>query len=148
MGWWCLFKFSPTNSVKESKCLEIWKQQIHSGSHKFHIFLIWSINCVDVIYRMRELPCSEFPNSPLQQPSTLNFQYSKRLQNPFPLNWLPCKRAAKLTVFPESGFRKIMRIWLAAPKHSRCIHDTLHLRCKDCKVHFLWFDYPAKEQQS
>jgi hypothetical protein len=84
----------------------------------------------------------------LQQPSTLNFQYSKRLQNPFPLIWLPCKRAAKLTVFPESGFRKIMRIWLAAPKHSRCIHDTLHLRCKDCKVHFLWFDYPAKEQQS
>jgi hypothetical protein len=35
----------------------------------------------------------------LQQPSTLNFQYSKKLQNPFPMIWLLCKRAAKLTVF-------------------------------------------------
>jgi hypothetical protein len=30
-GWWCLLKFSPTNSVKESKLLEICRQQFHSG---------------------------------------------------------------------------------------------------------------------
>jgi hypothetical protein len=51
------------------------------------------------------------------------------LRNPFPLIWLPWKRAAKLTVFLENRFKKMMWIWLAAPKHSRCIHDTLHLGC-------------------
>jgi hypothetical protein len=25
------------------------------------------------------------------------------------------------------GLKKMMRIWVAAPKHSRCIHDTLDI---------------------
>ncbi len=98
--------------------------------HIHSISSIWSINCVDVIYRMLQLPCSEFPNSSLQQPSTLNFQYSKILRNPFPLTWLPWKRAAKLTVFLVKWFKKMMWIRLAAPKPSRCIHDAQHLHCQ------------------
>jgi hypothetical protein len=79
-----------------------------------------------VMYRMLQLPYSEFPISRLQQPSTLNFQYSKRLRNPFPLICYPCKRAAKPTVFLEKIFKKI-DVNLACCNHSRCIHDTQHL---------------------
>ncbi len=81
---------------------------------------MWSTECGSfLVQSSRTHPC----NSPQ------HWIFSTQKDCKFHFLWFdyPGKEQQSSLCSGKMGLKKMMRIWVAAPKHSRCIHDTLDI---------------------